>query len=152
MFANKILTEKDTDQIRFSILASGSSGNATLVETGDQKILIDCGLSGKKMEGLFAQVGRDMNDLDAILITHEHSDHIKGLGVLARKYKLPIYANAKTWKAMDNMIGEVSSDQKFQFDMETVKPLVACKWNPLESLMMQLSRCFTYFIKGIKNL
>ncbi|EEO6203496.1 MBL fold metallo-hydrolase [Listeria monocytogenes] len=121
MFANKILTEKDTDQIRFSILASGSSGNATLVETGDQKILIDCGLSGKKMEGLFAQVGRDMNDLDAILITHEHSDHIKGLGVLARKYKLPIYANAKTWKAMDNMIGEVSSDQKFQFDMETVK-------------------------------
>ncbi|MBF2352857.1 MBL fold metallo-hydrolase [Listeria welshimeri] len=121
MFANKILTEKDTDQIRFSILASGSSGNATLIETGDQKILVDCGLSGKKMEGLFAQVGRNMNDLDAILITHEHSDHIKGLGVLARKYKLPIYANAKTWKAMDNMIGEVSSDQKFQFDMETVK-------------------------------
>lgn len=121
MFANKILTEKDTDQIRFSILASGSSGNATLIETGDQKILVDCGLSGKKMEGLFAQVGRNMNDLDAILITHEHSDHIKGLGVHARKYKLPIYANAKTWKAMDNMIGEVSSDQKFQFDMETVK-------------------------------
>ncbi|MBC1712544.1 MBL fold metallo-hydrolase [Listeria welshimeri] len=121
MFANKILTEKDTDQIRFSILASGSSGNATLIETGDQKILVDCGLSGKKMEGLFAQVGRNMDDLDAILITHEHSDHIKGLGVLARKYKLPIYANAKTWKAMDNMIGEVSSDQKFQFDMETVK-------------------------------
>ncbi|MBC2082604.1 MBL fold metallo-hydrolase [Listeria welshimeri] len=121
MFANKILTEKDTDQIRFSILASGSSGNASLIETGDQKILVDCGLSGKKMEGLFAQVGRNMNDLDAILITHEHSDHIKGLGVLARKYKLPIYANAKTWKAMDNMIGEVSSDQKFQFDMETVK-------------------------------
>ncbi|MBC2274383.1 MBL fold metallo-hydrolase [Listeria welshimeri] len=121
MFANKILTEKDTDQIRFSILASGSSGNATLIETGGQKILVDCGLSGKKMEGLFAQVGRNMNDLDAILITHEHSDHIKGLGVLARKYKLPIYANAKTWKAMDNMIGEVSSDQKFQFDMETVK-------------------------------
>ncbi|WP_239256271.1 MBL fold metallo-hydrolase [Listeria ilorinensis] len=121
MFASKVVTDKLTDQISFSILASGSSGNATLVETGDQKILIDCGLSGKKMEGLFSQVGRSISDVDAILITHEHSDHIKGLGVLARKYKLPIYANRKTWQAMDSMIGEVANDQKFEFAMETVK-------------------------------
>ncbi|WP_099225158.1 MBL fold metallo-hydrolase [Listeria costaricensis] len=121
MFANKVITDKLTDQISFSILASGSSGNATLVETGDQKILIDCGLSGKKMEGLFSQVGRSISDVDAILITHEHSDHIKGLGVLARKYKLPIYANRRTWQAMDSMIGEVSNEQKFEFAMETVK-------------------------------
>ncbi|WP_163651693.1 MBL fold metallo-hydrolase [Listeria sp. PSOL-1] len=121
MFANKALTKSDTDQIQFSILASGSSGNATLVETGNQKILIDCGLSGKKMEGLFAQIGRNLSDLDAILITHEHSDHIKGLGVLARKYQLPIYANHKTWQAMDNIIGEISTEQKFDFEIETVK-------------------------------
>ncbi len=121
MMKSQILTEKETEQIRFSILASGSTGNATLVETADQKILIDCGLSGKKMEGLFSQIGRSIEDLDAILITHEHSDHIKGLGVLARKYKLPIYANQKTWNAMNGMIGEVALEQKFEFGMETVK-------------------------------
>lgn len=121
MFSETAQTKIQTDQIRFSILASGSSGNATLVETGDQKILVDCGLSGKKIEGLFEQVGRKMSDLDAILVTHEHVDHIKGLGVIARKYKLPVFANQKTWQAMDSMIGEVNSDQKFHFDMETVK-------------------------------
>lgn len=121
MFSETTQTKIQTDQIRFSILASGSSGNATLVETGDQKILVDCGLSGKKIEGLFEQVGRKMSDLDAILVTHEHVDHIKGLGVIARKYKLPVFANQKTWQAMDSMIGEVNSDQKFHFDMETVK-------------------------------
>lgn len=121
MFSETAQTKIQTDQIRFSILASGSSGNATLVETGDQKILVDCGLSGKKIEGLFEQVGRKMSDLDAILVTHEHVDHIKGLGVIARKYKLPVFANQKTWEAMDSMIGEVNSDQKFHFDMETVK-------------------------------
>ncbi|MBF2663969.1 MBL fold metallo-hydrolase [Listeria seeligeri] len=151
MFANKILTEKDTEQIRFSILASGSSGNATLVETGDQKILVDCGLSGKKMEGLFAQVGRDMSDLDAILITHEHSDHIKGLGVLARKYKLPIYANAKTWQAMDNMIGEVSSDQKFQFDMETVKSFGSLQVESFGVSHDAIEPMFYIFHKGNKK-
>ncbi|WP_088839290.1 MBL fold metallo-hydrolase [Listeria sp. ILCC792] len=121
MMKSQLLAGTGAAQLKFSILASGSSGNATLIETDDQKILVDCGLSGKKMEGLFKQIDRDISEVDAILITHEHSDHIKGLGVLARKYKLPIYANEKTWRAMDNMIGEVSSDQKFQFDMETVK-------------------------------
>ncbi|MDP4424694.1 MBL fold metallo-hydrolase, partial [Escherichia coli] len=54
-------------------------------------------------------------------MTHEHSDHIKGLGVMARKYKLPVYANAKTWKAMESHIGKIDTEQKFHFDMETVQ-------------------------------
>ncbi|AQY52125.1 metallo-beta-lactamase [Listeria weihenstephanensis FSL R9-0317] len=122
MFAQEQkIANQVTDQLRFSILASGSSGNATLIETADQTILVDCGLSGKKIENLFSEVGRSMTDVDAILVTHEHVDHIKGLGVLARRYEVPIYANAKTWMAMEPLIGEVNSDQKFQFDMETVK-------------------------------
>ncbi|WP_059171637.1 MBL fold metallo-hydrolase [Bacillus sp. FJAT-27445] len=107
--------------LQFSVLASGSTGNAIYVESGEHSFLVDAGLSGKQMEGLFEKIGRSMRDLSGILVTHEHSDHIKGLGVAARKYKLPIYANEKTWKAMDHCIGEVPIEQKFVFGMETVK-------------------------------
>ncbi|MDZ5471680.1 MBL fold metallo-hydrolase [Bacillus sp. 31A1R] len=107
--------------LHFSVLASGSTGNAIFVETEDHSFLVDAGLSGKQMEALFAKIDRDMGKLSGLLVTHEHSDHIKGIGVLARKYKLPIYANSKTWTAMDHLIGEIPLDQKFTFDMETVK-------------------------------
>ncbi|MFS0634970.1 MBL fold metallo-hydrolase [Mesobacillus foraminis] len=107
--------------LHFSVLASGSTGNAIYVETEDQSFLVDAGLSGKQMDALFKEVGREMKNLSGILVTHEHSDHIKGIGIVARKYKLPIFANDKTWKAMDGLIGEVPVDQKFTFEMETVK-------------------------------
>lgn len=107
--------------MRFSVLASGSSGNATFIETDEHKFLVDAGFSGKKLESLFSDIDRSMEDLDGIFVTHEHSDHIKGLGVVARKYGLPIYANEKTWRAMDGLIGKVPLDQKFHFDMETMK-------------------------------
>ncbi|MGK0700945.1 MBL fold metallo-hydrolase [Priestia flexa] len=103
--------------LHFSVLASGSTGNAIFVSDGDQSLLVDAGLSGKKMESLFQEIDRDIHNVSGILVTHEHSDHIKGLGVLARKYKLPIYANAKTWKAMDGLIGQVSPDQQFHFEI-----------------------------------
>ncbi|MER2031117.1 MAG: MBL fold metallo-hydrolase, partial [Solibacillus sp.] len=107
--------------MRFSVLASGSTGNAIFVESGEHSFLVDAGLSGKQMEGLFQGIERKMSDLTGILVTHEHSDHIKGVGIVARKYKLPIYANEKTWTAMNHLIGEIPTEQKFQFDMETVK-------------------------------
>ncbi|MCQ6276672.1 MBL fold metallo-hydrolase [Bacillus sp. V3B] len=107
--------------LHFSVLASGSTGNATFVETEDQTFLVDAGFSGKQMESLFQQIDRDIKKLNGIFVTHEHSDHIKGVGILARKYKLPIYANEKTWKAMDKSIGDIPTDQKFIFGMETVK-------------------------------
>lgn len=107
--------------MRFSVLASGSSGNAIYVENDEHAFLIDAGLSGRKMEELFASVDRSMKKLSGILVTHEHSDHIKGLGILARKYNLPIYANAKTWMAMDHLVGNIPLEQRFHFDMETVK-------------------------------
>ncbi|MEH7123478.1 MBL fold metallo-hydrolase [Bacillus sp. JJ1503] len=107
--------------MRFSVLASGSTGNAIFVETEDHSFLVDAGLSGKQMEALFQKIDRDMGKLSGILVTHEHSDHIKGVGILARKYKLPVYANEKTWNAMDGLIGQVPVEQKFTFSMETVK-------------------------------
>lgn len=107
--------------MQFSVLASGSTGNAVFVETEEHSFLVDAGFSGKQMEGLFDKIGKDISKLSGLLVTHEHSDHIKGIGVLARKYKLPVYANKKTWDAMNGLIGEVPTEQKFTFDMETVK-------------------------------
>ncbi len=107
--------------MRFSVLASGSSGNAIFVENDEHQFLVDAGLSGKKLETLFSKIDRSMESLDGIFVTHEHSDHIQGLGVIARRYGIPIYANAKTWKAMDGLIGKVPLDQRFEFGMETVQ-------------------------------
>ncbi|WFA05284.1 MBL fold metallo-hydrolase [Bacillus sp. HSf4] len=107
--------------LQFSVLASGSTGNAFYLETDDHAFLVDAGLSGKAIEGLMSQIDRSLDQLDGIFVTHEHSDHIKGLGVLARKYELPVYANEKTWKAMEGHIGKIDSGQKFVFPMESVK-------------------------------
>jgi phosphoribosyl 1,2-cyclic phosphodiesterase len=107
--------------MHFSVLASGSTGNAIFVESGEHSFLVDAGLSGKQLEALFAKIDRDIGKLSGLLVSHEHSDHIKGIGVIARKYKIPVYANKKTWDAMSGLIGEVPTDQKFIFDMESVK-------------------------------
>ncbi|MFW7421275.1 MBL fold metallo-hydrolase [Vagococcus fluvialis] len=112
-----------TSDFKISVLASGSSGNCLYVETGKKKLLVDAGLSGKKITSLLAEIDRKPEDLDAILVTHEHRDHIHGVGVLARKYKLDIYANEKTWQAMDPLIGNVSFEQKNIFNMGQVMTL-----------------------------
>lgn len=105
---------------KYSILASGSSGNSFYLETPKKRILVDAGLTGKKISSLLAEIDRKPEDLDAILITHEHSDHIKGVGVLARKYHLDIYANEKTWQVIDerNMIGKIDVAQKHVFERD----------------------------------
>lgn len=107
--------------LRFSVLASGSTGNAFYIESKQEKLLVDAGLSGKRLESLFDDVHVDPASLTGILVTHEHSDHIKGLGVMARRYNLPIYANEKTWKAMTPSLGKLATDQKFIFDCDQVK-------------------------------
>lgn len=101
------------DGFSISILASGSTGNATYIESADKKLLIDCGLSGKKTEQLLQSINRDPKDLDAIFVTHEHHDHVHGVGVMARRYHLPIYANEKTWQAMAPSLGKIAPEQKF---------------------------------------
>lgn len=107
---------------KYSILASGSTGNAFYLETPKKCLLIDAGLTGKKITSLLAEIDRRPEDLDAILITHEHSDHIKGVGVLARKYQLDLYANEKTWQVMDerNMLGKIDTSQKHVFSRESL--------------------------------
>jgi phosphoribosyl 1,2-cyclic phosphodiesterase len=98
--------------LRFTVLASGSTGNATVVSTDSATVLVDVGLSGKKIEELMRHRDITGSDLDAVLITHEHSDHIKGLGAFARKHELPVYANEKTWAAMNKAVGELPDQQR----------------------------------------
>ncbi|MDL2258391.1 MBL fold metallo-hydrolase [Eubacteriales bacterium OttesenSCG-928-K08] len=92
----------------FSPLFSGSSGNATLVEAGGVRILVDAGLTGKRIEQALETVNAPAQTLNAILVTHEHSDHIRGVGVLSRRYNIPVYANAGCWSAMEKIIGPIA--------------------------------------------
>ncbi len=97
---------------RVSMLGSSSSGNATYIETPKRKILVDAGFSGKKMKELLAGINRDINEIDSLFITHEHSDHIKGMGVLARKYDLNVYANEATWQAIGSKVGVIPVEKQ----------------------------------------
>lgn len=98
--------------MRFSILASGSTGNAVYIETERVRLLIDAGLSGKQIIALLTQIGVKPESLDALLLTHEHSDHVKGLGVMARRYGLPVYTNEATWQALPKSVGEIDERQQ----------------------------------------
>lgn len=91
----------------FCPLYSGSSGNSTLLEGGGARVLIDAGLPGKMIERALSEAGVEPHTIDAIVITHEHSDHIRGVGVLSRRYGLPIYANEGTWRAMNGQLGAI---------------------------------------------
>jgi phosphoribosyl 1,2-cyclic phosphodiesterase len=90
--------------IKFCSLSSGSSGNCQYIETKESKILIDAGFSGKRIEELLEEIQVDPKTLDAILVTHEHIDHSKGVGILSRRHNIPVYANAKTWESMEKIV------------------------------------------------
>jgi phosphoribosyl 1,2-cyclic phosphodiesterase len=77
------------------------------VSSGNAKILVDAGLPGKNIEKALKDIEQNPEELDAIFVTHEHSDHIKGVGVLSRRYNIPIYANEPTWKAMEGSVGSI---------------------------------------------
>lgn len=82
-------------ELKFCSLSSGSSGNCQYLGTSRTKILIDAGLSGKRIESLLLSIDVKPEEIDYILVTHEHIDHVKGVGVLSRRYDIPILANEK---------------------------------------------------------
>ena len=102
----------------FCPLFSGSSGNALYIGAGHTSILIDAGMTGKALEGALRQINVLPETLSGIAITHEHSDHVKGAGILSRKYHLPIYANERTWNAMAKSIGEIHPGNRRVFEDE----------------------------------
>ncbi len=113
-----IIISKDMEasmELLFCSIASGSSGNCYLIASANAKILLDAGLSGKKIIQGLNTIGVEPQDITAILITHEHIDHVKGAGIISRKHDIPIYANAKTWENMAQGIGKIQDHNKKYF-------------------------------------
>ncbi|MBR6389805.1 MAG: MBL fold metallo-hydrolase [Lachnospiraceae bacterium] len=119
--------------MRICPIASGSSGNCIYVGSDSTHLIVDCGLSGKKTTAGINSLDLSMDDISAILITHEHSDHIGGLGVLARKYGIPIYTTSLTADAILNsswvgridhtLFNDVSPDKPFMIGDIEINPM-----------------------------
>ncbi len=111
-------------------LYSGSSGNSLFVESENTKLLVDAGISSKKIEEALANLEIDPTSIDGILITHEHSDHVQGLGTFAKKFNLPVFVNEKTLDAMPKQKEKISEkniklfniNEKFEIGDLKVKP------------------------------
>lgn len=93
--------------MRFIPLFSGSSGNSSLIEAGGVRLLVDAGMTAKAICEALARVHVSPETLSGILVTHDHVDHTKGIGVLSRKYNLPVYANGGTFRAMTPIVKDI---------------------------------------------
>lgn len=98
--------------MKFCPIASGSSGNSIYIGTKSTHILLDIGITGKRLESGLKAI--DAAPPDAIFVTHEHSDHIQGVGVISRRFDVPIYATDQTWMRMErhSMIGKISPQNR----------------------------------------
>ena len=114
-------------------IASGSSGNCIYVAGGSTNLLVDAGISGKRIENGLSEIGISAGNLDGILVTHEHSDHVKGLGVMTRRYHIPIYATRGTLEALmatkdmastpQELLHEIKADEAFRLKDVNVHPI-----------------------------
>ena len=103
---------------KFCNLYSGSSGNCSFVGTDNINILIDCGESQKKISDALESIGKNINKIDAIIVTHEHSDHVKNLGAISKKYNIPVYANEKTFENMPEQTSLIDEKNKKIFNTD----------------------------------
>lgn len=101
--------------MRICVLASGSKGNCIYVEGDQTKILIDAGISKTEIEKRLSLININPSEIDSILITHEHSDHIAGVGNFARKYGCKIFAHKDIWPILEPKIGDLKSNQEIEF-------------------------------------
>lgn len=134
-------------------IASGSSGNCVYVGDGNAHILIDAGISGKRIKLGLEAIGVDITEIQALLITHEHSDHISGVGVLSRKYKIPIYSKEKTLKSLlksrsvgvidPNLLNPIEADEAIHVGEIEVMPFTS--WHDAVDPL-----CYTFAKDGKK--
>jgi len=96
--------------MKISILGSGSNGNSIFIEENGSKILIDAGFSCKKIEEKLNSIGEELENIDALLITHEHADHILGAGIISRKYDIPVHITKESYIAGQNKLGKIDEN------------------------------------------
>ncbi|ADL53993.1 MBL fold metallo-hydrolase [Clostridium cellulovorans] len=116
--------------MKFCSLYSGSSGNSIFIGNEHGKILVDAGLSGKYIEKALIDIEENPRDIAGIFITHEHTDHIKGVGVLSRKYNIPIFANELTWGKLESSLGKLKDENKVIIDKQKeIKDLLITRFD-----------------------
>ena len=126
--------------MRLCSIASGSSGNCIYVGSDKTHLLVDAGISGKKVEFGLNSLDLTTGDLDGILVTHEHSDHIKGLGVVARKCGVPIYATQGTIRAAEPVayrIGQGDREVGIATDMGVYDEYIVKNLEGLDALLLE---------------
>jgi len=101
--------------LQFCSLYSGSSGNSFLIKSDNTAVLVDSGVSTKKIVEALDSVGTPIDNIEAILVTHEHIDHTRSLGMLSSKYNIPVYANTKTWDSLKNEKDKIADVNKKTF-------------------------------------
>jgi len=99
----------------FCSLYSGSTGNCLFVESDKSKILVDVGVSAKKIVDALTSINVSIEEIDAILISHEHIDHTKSLHTISNKYNIPVFANIETWNALNEQSSKIESELKNYF-------------------------------------
>ena len=116
--------------LEFCSLYSGSSGNCLFVSSNNTKILVDCGTSLKKIVDGLQSINYSIDNIDAILVTHEHSDHVQSLGAISKKFDIPVFANIETWNAMEKQKEKIlpqnikvfKNDEDFTLNDLTIHP------------------------------
>lgn len=109
--------------MRFAVLGSGSQGNGTLVASNTTCVLVDCGFSLRETERRLARLGMSAHQLSAILVTHEHADHVHGVGMLSRRYNLPVYLSTGTLRGLRKPLevaGLLGGGQQLQIGALTI--------------------------------
>ncbi|MGH8484883.1 MAG: MBL fold metallo-hydrolase [Pseudomonas sp.] len=110
--------------MRFAVLGSGSQGNGTLIASGNTLVLVDCGFSLRETERRLALLGVHAQQLSAVLVTHEHADHVHGVGLLSRRYNVPVYLSQGTLRGMRKPVeaaGFLAANEQLQIGGLTVR-------------------------------
>ena len=167
-------TEREENKMELCSIASGSSGNCICAGTDSCHVLIDAGISGKRIEAGLNSIDLKTEEMQAILVTHEHIDHIAGLGVISRRYGLPIYATAPTIEAIlhtksvgkidESLFHTIEPDETFRIGDLAIEPIhishdaadpVAYRLNQEEKSMAVMTDLGTYddhIVEKLKNL